>query len=89
MTAPYAEHFSSRQTPQSEPIPGRAQGRNAAGVFAFAVDDWTRLDRFLVLGAEGGSYYANERELTASNGEAVRRCIEADGTRRRPDRRNQ
>ena len=25
---------------------------------AWAVDDWTRLRRFLILGSEGGSYYA-------------------------------
>jgi 60 kDa SS-A/Ro ribonucleoprotein len=81
LTARYAGHFSSRQTPQSEPIPGRAQARNAAGGFAFATDDWTRLDRFLVLGSEGGSYYAGERELTLQNAAAVRRCLESDGGR--------
>lgn len=81
MTARYAGHFSPRQTPQSEPIPGRVQARNAAGGFAFAIDDWTRLDRFLILGAEGGSYYAGERVLTLLNAEAVRRCLEADGAR--------
>ncbi|WP_205678982.1 TROVE domain-containing protein [Aquisphaera insulae] len=57
------------------------QSRNNAGGFAFAVDDWTRLDRFLVLGVEGGSYYATERRLTAENAEAVRRCLHADGPR--------
>ena len=43
-----------------------------------------RLDtpgRFLVLGSEGGSYYASERELTLENAEAVARCIDADGLR--------
>lgn len=57
------------------------QVMNDAGGFAWAVDDWTRLDRFLVLGAEGGSYYASERRLTLENALAVRRCIEADGLR--------
>jgi 60 kDa SS-A/Ro ribonucleoprotein len=77
----YARYVSTRRTPQSEPIPGSPQVPNSAGGFAFAADDWTRLDRFLVLGAEGGSYYASERELTLDNAAAVRRCIEADGRR--------
>jgi 60 kDa SS-A/Ro ribonucleoprotein len=33
---------------------------NSAGRFAWDVDDWTRLRRFLALGSEGGSYYACE-----------------------------
>jgi len=66
-------------TPQSQPIANTAP--NAAGGYAFAVDDWTRLDRFLVLGSEGGSYYAGERTLTAENAQAVSRVISADGER--------
>jgi 60 kDa SS-A/Ro ribonucleoprotein len=81
LTTRYARHVSTRLTPQSEPIPGSPQLRNSAGGFAFAVDDWVRLDRFLVLGAEGGSYYAGERALTLESAAAVRRCLEADGPR--------
>src|SRR5690348_9639513 len=81
LTAPYASHFSTRQTPQYEPIPGSKQVPNNAGGYAFAVDDWARLDRFLVLGAEGGSYYVSEHDLTIQNAEAVRRCIASDGRR--------
>lgn len=73
--------YSTRQTPQSEPIPGSAQVPNSAGGYAWAVDDWVRLDRFLVLGSEGGSYYAEERKLTRENAEAVLRCVRADGPR--------
>lgn len=47
----------------------------------FAVDDWARLRRFLVLGTEGGSFYASETDLTAANAGAVARCIAADGAR--------
>src|SRR4051794_26387733 len=56
MAARYAQHVSARQTPQSEAIPGSSQVANSSDGFSFPVDDWTRLDRFLVLGAEGGSY---------------------------------
>jgi 60 kDa SS-A/Ro ribonucleoprotein len=73
--------LNHRQTPQSAPIPGSNQVRNSAGGYAFPVDDWTRLDRFLILGSEGGSYYAGEQKLTTENAEAVLRCLDADGAR--------
>lgn len=77
----YGQHFNVIETPQSGKIPGSKQVANSAGGFAFAVDDWVRLDRFLILGAEGGSYYAKEKALTRENAEAVMRCISADGLR--------
>lgn len=77
----YATHYGTRETPQSEPIPGKPQVENSAGGFSFAVDDWSRLERFLILGSEGGSYYATERKLTVENAEVVRRCLESDGPR--------
>ena len=52
---------------------------NSAGGYAYPVDDFARLRRFLVLGSEGGSYYTSERKLTLENAQAVRRCIETDG----------
>ena len=73
--------LSKKKTPQSQPIPGSAMVANSAGGYTFAVDDWTRLARFLVLGSEGGSYYAAERTLSVDNADAVKRCIAADGPR--------
>jgi 60 kDa SS-A/Ro ribonucleoprotein len=67
--------------PQSQPLPNTAQVPNSGGGFSWEVSDWTRLQRFLVLGSEGGSYYASESALTADNAQAVVRCIEADGPR--------
>jgi 60 kDa SS-A/Ro ribonucleoprotein len=75
----YARFFSLRRTPQSQPITGTVP--NSAGGYAFPVDDWIRFDRFLILGSEGGSYYAGERALTRENAEATIRCIAADGAR--------
>lgn len=77
----YNNIFNARRTPQSLPIPGAGQVPNSAGGFAWAVDDWKRLNRFLVLGSEGGSYYTTEQKLTLANAEAVRRCIQMDGKR--------
>lgn len=77
----YAQHVSTKQTPQSEPILGSSQVKNSAGGYSFPVDDWTRLHRFLVLGSEGGSYYASERNLTRDNAQVVLRCADADPAR--------
>jgi 60 kDa SS-A/Ro ribonucleoprotein len=77
----YLKQYSTRRTPQTEPIPGAGHMPNSAGGFAWSVDDWTRLRRFLILGSEGGSYYAGERELTRENADAVVRCLKADGAR--------
>ncbi len=54
---------------------------NSAGGYACQVDDWTRLDRFLILGAEGGTYYIAECDLVKENHDALVRCIQADGVR--------
>ena len=48
----YLSQFSLRRTRQGEPVPGTKQVPNSAGGFAWAVDDWTRLRRFLILGSE-------------------------------------
>ena len=75
----HALFLRAAATPQSQPIANTV--RNSAAGYVFAVDDWTRLDRFLILGSEGGSYYAGERKLTAENAQAVLRAIAADGGR--------
>jgi 60 kDa SS-A/Ro ribonucleoprotein len=60
---------------------GAGHAPNPAGGSACAVDDWTRLRRLLVLGSEGGRYYASEWTLTRENATAVERCIRTDGRR--------
>lgn len=70
-------------TPQSQPIPGREaemEPNNAGGV-TFKLDDWERLNRFLIIGSEGGTYYVGELDLTKQNADAAIRCIKADGER--------
>jgi 60 kDa SS-A/Ro ribonucleoprotein len=81
MAINYAKLFNRRVTPQSQPIPGSAQVRNSNSGYSWQVDDWTRLDRFLILGAEGGTYYIVERELVKQNHDAIIRCIKQDGIR--------
>ena len=81
MRTNYGKIFSQRETAQSRPIPGSAQVKNSAGGYSWSVDDWARLDRFLILGSEGGSYYASQRALSIDNAEAILRCLAEDGTR--------
>lgn len=57
------------------------QVQNNAGGYTFSVDDWGRLQRFLVLGAEGGTYYASEKKLVRENAACVERLIQLDGPR--------
>jgi 60 kDa SS-A/Ro ribonucleoprotein len=75
----YLKRHRTRRPPQWAPLPGQLP--NSAGGFAWGVDDWTRLRRFLILGSEGGSYYASEWTLTRENAQAVERCIASDGAR--------
>ncbi|HYH78169.1 MAG TPA: TROVE domain-containing protein [Longimicrobium sp.] len=81
----FTQHFATRLralvTPQRAPIPNAGQAPNSAGGFTWAVDRWARLDRFLVLGTEGGTYYIGERELTVENATAVAECIAENGPR--------
>jgi 60 kDa SS-A/Ro ribonucleoprotein len=77
----YLTRVLGRRTPQSARIPGTNQVPNSAGGFAWGVDEWTRLRRFLVLVSEGGSFYAGEWQLTHENAATLARCIAADGPR--------
>lgn len=77
----YTSHFGTKETPQTQPIPGSTQVANSAGGFSFAVDEFTRLRRFLILGTEGGTYYASERDITRENAKSIMDAIKKDGLR--------
>ena len=81
MALNYAKLFNRRVTPQSRAIPGSTQVANSAGGYSWEVDDWTRFDRFLILGAEGGTYYIGESDMVKQNHDAIVRCIKLDGVR--------
>jgi len=79
----YTRTGSPKSTPQTQVIPGReaAMGKNNAGGVSFTLDKWGRLDRFLILGTEGGTYYVKEPKHTERNLSVVRDCIREDGVR--------
>jgi 60 kDa SS-A/Ro ribonucleoprotein len=77
----YEKHFNQNTSSQNEPIPGKNQIKNSAGGFSFEVDLWMKLDRFLILGTEGGSYYSSEKKLTIKSANAIIDCLKIDGLR--------
>lgn len=76
----YAKHVNRLKTPQNEKADPR-QVENNAGGYTFKLDLWGRLDRFLVLGTVGGTYYVGERELTKDNASVVEKCLKQDPAR--------
>ena len=76
--ARYAQHV----TPAPQLTKARAdQVQNHAGGYVFAADKWAQLDRFLILGCEGNTYYASERAMTVDNAKCVRACLDENGPR--------
>jgi 60 kDa SS-A/Ro ribonucleoprotein len=68
-------------TSQLAPQADRDQVANSASGFVYAVDAWDRVDRFLILGSEGGTYYATERALTLDNAQHLAKMVREDGVR--------
>lgn len=78
--ARYAQHCSTRVTSQTDQARDD-QVVNSAGGFVFQLDCWGRLDRFLILGVDGPTYYASEKQLVKENAKCVQDCLKADGPR--------
>jgi 60 kDa SS-A/Ro ribonucleoprotein len=76
---PYARLGTRRKTVH-EPL-STDQVPNVSGGYVFAVDQWNRLDRFLILGTQGGTYYHGEGELTRENATVIERCLTDDYVR--------
>jgi 60 kDa SS-A/Ro ribonucleoprotein len=73
--------------PQPQPVPDQRraartdQVRNSAGGFGFALQPFQRLERFLILGVDGPTYYASARQLVLENAACVTECLRLDGPR--------
>jgi 60 kDa SS-A/Ro ribonucleoprotein len=57
------------------------QVKNTAGGYVFQIDKWDQFLRFLIIGTEGGTYYASQRKLTLENVGVAIDCIREDGLR--------
>jgi len=77
----YTQHFNTKSTPQTQPIPGQSMVQNRSGGFGFELSSWGQFDRFLILGTEGGTYHASEAVMTKENAVNTVKCIQEDGVR--------
>lgn len=66
-------------TAQTVQTPGTVM--NNAGGYVYELDMWERLDRFLIMGADGPTYYCSEQKMVLDNAKNVVACIKADGVR--------
>lgn len=73
--------LQATETPQGLPIPGRDMVENNAGGFVFKLDEWKQLERFLILGSEGGTFYVSEKKLTADNANKALLLLKKDGVK--------
>ncbi len=55
------------------------QVQNSAGGFVFEVSGLEKLNRFLMIGTEGGSFYASEKKLTMDNLANIAKMVESQG----------
>jgi 60 kDa SS-A/Ro ribonucleoprotein len=78
MTTSIYSKFNTRQTPQTEAIPGQVQIRNSAGGYGYELPALKVLERFLILGSEGGTYYASEQKLTKDNALSIIKLFESE-----------
>lgn len=70
------------QRPQTQPIFSRTDMvKNNAGGYVFQITPQDRLERFLLIGSEGGTYYVNEQKLTEENATSIVNYIKTDGLR--------
>ena len=76
----YLKKYAPLYPTQKQPLDDK-QVENSAEGYVYPVSIWTNLDRFLILGTEGGSYYATEQDLTKVNVDSVLKCIADDGVR--------
>jgi 60 kDa SS-A/Ro ribonucleoprotein len=75
----YARHLT-RPT-QRQSIFGRDQVKNDAGGYVFKIDPFDALNRFLILGCEGGTYYTGESKMTLRATTTILECAKHDPQR--------
>ncbi len=70
-------------TPQSKPIAGREaeQHLNAGGGYSFTADEWTQLNRFVILGVNARTMYQTQASLAKSNAKVAEAAIQKDPRR--------
>ncbi len=70
MSDVFTRHVTPGATPQTEKARADQVANNDGG-YVFQAADKTRLNRFLTIGTEGGTYYQKEKALTRANANLV------------------
>lgn len=70
-------NYATREIPSTEQVSPK-QIKNNGGGFSFAVSDKVRLERFLILGTDGGTYYTKEMDLTKQNVDFIVKLIQTN-----------
>lgn len=70
-------NYVNRDIPVSEPLNSRQIANNGGG-YSFEVTPKVKLQRFLILGTDGGTYYTKELDLTKQNVNFIRQIIKDD-----------
>lgn len=71
-------HHGEAGTPVSEPLDARQSRNTDGGGYAYSVTDFERLDRFLITGSSGGTFYASELDVTKENTDFIRGLVQSD-----------
>jgi 60 kDa SS-A/Ro ribonucleoprotein len=77
--ANYAKNVSAQNDTPLHQSAKEGQVKNSCGAYVFQIDNWKRLDRFLILGCEKGSYYASEKSMAIKNYEVIKNLLKVDG----------
>ena len=75
----YTKHFNTKATKQTNQVAGMTQLKNNAGGYVFQISPQAQLERFLILGSEGGTYYVDEKTLTIENAKSIVELAQVDG----------
>lgn len=77
---PFTSYLESTSaTPQTEPTPGRSdEVVNNAGGYVFAVGDRQRLERFLILGVTGATYYVGSKTQVKDSVAFLRKMVKSN-----------
>lgn len=74
----YGKHVSGGAPVTTSHRADPRQVKNNSGGYVFAISPVERLERFLILGTEGGTYYQGEKEITVENAVALRELLDAE-----------
>lgn len=74
----YGQIVSDVGSSQFEKISGKNMGLNNSGAYVFKIDSWSRLNRFLIIGVQDGTYYQSKKDLVEENYTCLLECLNED-----------